>query len=58
MAEEFLNVAEVGALVEQVRSEGMTQAVRRDIVNICALFDVFIDHATDAACSDTGALII
>lgn len=49
VAEEFLNVAKVGARVEQMRREGVPQAVRRDVMNVCALLDVFVDHPADAA---------
>ena len=37
MAKKLLDVAQIGALVEQVRGEGMPQAVRRNVVNVGAL---------------------
>ena len=58
VAEEFLDVAEVGALIEQVRGECVAQAVRRDVVDVGALLDVFVDHPADAAGGDPRALVI
>src|SRR5688572_15455541 len=36
----------------------MPQGMGRDIVDVGALFDVFIDHSADASCCDASALII
>ena len=47
VAEEFLDVAEVGALVEEMRCKRMPQRMWRDVVDVGALFDVFVDHAAD-----------
>ena len=58
MAEEFLDVAEVGTGIEQVRRESVTQAVRRDGVDVGALLDVLVDHAADRAGRDTRALVV
>ncbi len=58
VSEKFLNVAQIRARIEQVRGEGMSQAVRRDVVNVGAEFDVFIDHSPDAAGRDARSLII
>ena len=58
MAEEFLDVAEVGSLIEQVRRERVPQAVWRNIVNIGAQLDVFIDEAADRAGRDASAATV
>ena len=58
MAEEFLNVAEVGAPVEEVGGEGVAETVGRDVVDVSAELDVLIYHAADGAGRDAGALII
>ena len=58
VAEEFLDVAEVGSLIEQVCRERVPQAVGRNVVNIDALLDVFVDEAADRARCDPRALII
>jgi hypothetical protein len=47
MAQEFLDVAQVGAAVEQVRSERMSQRVRTNIVNAGAESNVFLDQTAD-----------
>lgn len=49
VAEELLDIAEVGSAREQVCSEGMAKRVGRNIMDIGTLGDVFIDHAADAA---------
>ena len=58
MAEEFLNVPEIGALIEQVRRKRMPQRVWRDVVNIGALFDVLINHPAYAPSRDPRTLIV
>src|SRR5688572_24432485 len=58
MAEKFLYVSKVGAMVQQVRGKRMPERMGRDIVDIGTLFDVFIDHPADASCCDAGALVI
>lgn len=47
VAEEFLDVAKVGSLIEQVRRERVPQAVGRDVVDVGTELDVFVDHAAD-----------
>jgi hypothetical protein len=54
VAEKFLDVAKIGAGVEQVDCERVTQSVRRDIVNVSTKCDVFIDHTADAARSEAA----
>ena len=54
MAEEFLNVSKIGALVQEVGGESVAQAVRADVVDVGALADVFVDHAADAAGRDAA----
>lgn len=49
VAEEFLDVAEVGTASQQVRSERMSKRVRRDVVNVGASSNVFVDHAANGA---------
>jgi hypothetical protein len=58
VAEEFLNVAEVGAAVEEVRGEAVAQGVGADVVDAGADFDVLVDHAADRARGDARALIV
>ena len=58
VAEEFLNVAQVGAAVQQMRRERMPERVRRDVVNIGTLLYVFIDHSTDRTRRYPRALVI
>src|SRR5262249_19816152 len=49
VSEKFLDVAKIGTGIEQMRSESVTEAVRRNVMNVSALFDVFVDHSADAA---------
>ena len=58
VAEQFLDVAEVGTVIEQVRRECMPQAVRRDVVDSTHMLDVFVDHTADGAGRDPCALIV
>ena len=58
MAEEFLDVAEVGALIEQVRRERMPQAVRRDVVDVGTKLYVFVDQPANTASRQPRSLII
>src|SRR5919107_180118 len=58
VAEEFLDVAEVGAAVEEVRGEGVAQGVRADVVDARADFDVLVHHAADRARGDARALVV
>jgi hypothetical protein len=58
VAEKFLDIAKVGAGVEHMRREGVPQRVWRDLVNVSALLDVFVDHPPNASSRDPRALIV
>ena len=58
VAEQFLDVAEVCALIKQVCCKGVPQRMRRYVMNIGALFDVFVDEASDGTGGDPRALIV
>lgn len=47
VAEQFLDVAQVGAAVEQVRSKRMAERMWTDVVNAGAEANVFFDHTAD-----------
>ena len=54
VAEEFLDVTEVSTAIQKMCRERVPQAVRRDIVDIGTLNDVFIDHPADTPGGDTA----
>ena len=58
VTEEFLNVAEVCAAVEQMRSERVPQAMRRNVVDVGALGYVFVDHPTYGTRSDASSAAV
>ena len=58
VAEEFLDVAEIGPLIEEVRGESVPQRMGRDVVDVGALFDVFVDHSSDRTRGDTRSLVV
>src|SRR5215213_4593825 len=58
MTQQFLDVAQVCAAVEQVRGKGMTQRVGTDVVHAGADANVFLNHAAHRASRDSGALIV
>ena len=58
MAQQLLNVAQVGAAVEQVRSKRMPQRVRTDVVHAGADANVLLNHPAHRASRDSRSLVV
>jgi len=58
VAKQLLDIAQIGTGIEEVRRKRMAQRVRRDVMDRRALFDVLVDHPSDAASRDPSSLII
>ncbi len=58
VAEEFLNGAEVGAVGEKMRGEGVAQGMRVQVPIYVDEADVFLDDAADGALCEATAGII
>ena len=55
VSQQFLDTAEIGSTVEQMRRETMTQCVWRGLLRKAGRLDVFLQHATDAAGRESPA---
>ena len=58
MTEQFLDVAQVGAAVEQVRRKRMTQCVRANVIPSCADAYVLFNHAAHGTGSYSCSLVV
>ncbi len=58
VAEQFLDVTQVGAAVEQMRRKGMSQSVRADVVHARTDGNVFLNHPANRTRGYARALIV
>lgn len=52
MSEHFLHAAQIGAVSEEVRSKGVTQGVRCDLLGDTGLDAVFFDDTLNTPCGE------
>ena len=65
VTQKLLYITEICSAIEQVRGERMPQAVRRNVVDVGTLSDVFVDHPANrtrgdppsAAMQENGLLV-